>query len=98
MAPDPMVSFYFKIAPVSAAAMERAGNYQSCYHNIVRHQILDEIESLFDLKIEKGGEGIAKQLEVGKFHHLLLTLIQAIIARSQSQLPIEGQGNRISLA
>ena len=51
------------MAPVSAAAMERSGNYRSCYDNIVKFQILDEIESLFDLRVDCGGEGLGKRLQ-----------------------------------
>ena len=52
-----------QVAPVSAAAMERSGNYRSCYDNIVKFQILDEIEALFDLRVDCGGEGLGKRLQ-----------------------------------
>ena len=52
---------------VSAAAMARAGkgNYQTCYNNIVKFQILDEIESLFEMRLDKGHENTVNQLQVG---------------------------------
>ena len=48
---------------MSAAAMERSGNYRSCHDNIVKFQILDEIESLFDLRVDCGGEDLGKRLQ-----------------------------------
>ena len=60
---------------VSAAAMARAGkgNYQTCYNNIVKFQILDEIESLFEMRLDKGHENTVNQLQVGteNLHSLL---------------------------
>ena len=52
---------------VSAAAMARAGkgNYQTCYNNVVKFQILDEIESLFEMRLDKGHENTVNQLQVG---------------------------------
>ena len=73
---------------VSAAAMARAGkgNYQTCYNNIVKFQILDEIESLFEMRLDKGHENTVNQLQVGTeiFAFFILSLLLKVFSTIQT--------------